>query len=297
MKKRIYILAISLLAAFSAMSQPLTTAEYHSFLLWFGGNTNTSVDRLEWTDSKLGAGGMFGVGYQWQKSLFALNTGLELSFQHRNLSIGDTEVSQPMLDTEQMPFTYRGWIKDRSDRMEAVDINIPILAGIQGKGAYLLAGLKLSINGYTWCHQNALFSTDGLYDRFYDPLVNMPNHGFHDYQPTSTKHSAWLGAELFASAEFGLVIPTQKDNTKIRLGLFGDYGFYQYNTRISNQQGNMLDTDWKNFLQLQLNHAYLSTEGAKAIVNNLHIGVKLTIQWQSGHYPCLICRWNHKKFN
>lgn len=298
MKKRISILAISILVAFFAMSQPLTTAEYHSLLMWVGGNTNTTIDKLDWTQSKLGAGGMLGVGYQWQKKLFAINTGLEISFQHRSLSISDAEVSQTMLDTERMPFLYRGWIKDRSDNMNMLDINIPLLAGVQGKAAYFLAGLKLSINGYTWCQQSALFSTDGLYDRFYDPLVNMPNHGFHDYQSTSTNHSGWLGAELMASAEVGILIPTKKENTKIRLGLFADYGLYQYNVRISNQQDSMLETDWSNFLQLQLNHAYLSSEGAKAIINNLNLGLKLTIQMQyGGHYPCLICRWNHRKFN
>ena len=297
MKRLIFILA-SLLICFWSTAQKHATPESHSLLLWANGGTTMTIDQLDWTTAKLGGGGMIGAGYQWQKKLFILNTGAEISFQHRITSIANTQISQDMLDTEKMPFTYRGYIKDRTDNMNSLDINIPVLAGIQGKVGYLLGGLKLSINGYTWCKQQAYYSTDGLYDRFYDPLVDMPNHGFHDYEPASTKSSCWIGAELMASAEMGVVFPTKKNNTKIRLGIFGDFGIFQYSNRITNQQGPLLQADWTNFLQLTLNNAYFSNEGVKAALHNMNAGIKLTILWQyNSRYPCLICRWNNGKYN
>ena len=297
--KRILVIFIGLtISLFTFAQKHYATAESHSFLVWGSGGISTTADQLDWTTTKLGGGGMLGAGYQWQKRLFIINTGAELSFQHRTLSVSNTQIEQDMLDTEQMPFTYRGYIKDRTDNMNSLDINLPLMVGMKGEKAYFLAGLKFSINAYTWTDQHAMYSTDGLYDRFYDPLVNMPNHGFHDYEPASSKHSCWLGAELMGAVEAGIVIPTSNKNTKIRLGLFADYGIYQYNVRIINNQGPALQADWKQNLQLTLNHAYLSNEGIRAALHNVNAGIKLTIQWQyESGYPCLICRWNHSKFN
>ncbi len=296
--KRLISIFSSLLICFCISAQKHASPETHSLLLWANGGTTMTIDQLDWTTAKLGSGGMIGAGYQWQKKLFVLNIGAEISFQHRITSIANTQISQEMYDTEKMPFTYRGYIKDRTDNMNSIDVNIPVLVGIQGKVGYLLGGLKLSINGYTWFKQQAYYSTDGLYDRFYDPLVDMPNHGFHDYEPANTKSSCWIGAELMASAETGVIFPTNKNNTKIRLGLFGDFGIFQYSNRITNCQGPLLQADWTNFLQLTLNNAYLSNEGVKAALHNLNVGIKLTVMWQyNSSYPCLICRWNNGKYN
>ena len=294
--KRISILIIALLSGLCVFSQPINTPGDHYLLIWGAGNANMTFDQLEWTNSKIGEGGMIGAGYQWTKKYFAINTGLEISFQHRVLGIDNTQLSQAMLDSEGMPFVYNGDLKDRKDVMNALDINLPLLVGAKGKIGYILAGLKIGINGYTWTKQKGYYSTQGLYDRFYDPLVNMPNHGFHDYEETTTRNAHWLGINLKAAVEFGVIIPTKNEHLRVRLGLFGDYGFYEYNVRRTNIAGPVLESSWDQYLQLTLNHPYLSPEGANSPINNLEAGLKVTFQWQYKHrYPCVICYWNHWK--
>lgn len=296
--KRISIIIISLLVGFAVYSQHISKPADQAFLIWASGNANVNFDQLDWTKPKIGEGGMIGAGYQWSKNYFAINTGLEFSFQHRILGVSNAELSQAMLDTEGMPFIYNGHIKDRTDVMNVLDLNIPILVGAKGNVGYILAGLKLGINSYTWTKQTGYYSTEGLYDRFYDPLVNMPNHGFHDYEAATTHNKGWLGLNLKASLEFGAIIPTKNEHLKVRLGLFADYAFYEYNVRPTHIAGPALESSWNQYLQLTLNHTYLSNEGVKTALNNVETGLKVTFQWQYKHnYPCVICYWSHWRKN
>lgn len=295
--KRLYLIAIAIAACVCSFAQSTSKSDKHSMLFWIDGGTSMTFDQLDWTTMKLGGGGMIGVGYQWKKQLFVLNTGAEVGFFHRALGIADTELSQDMLDTENMPFTYHGLLKDRTDMTNSLDINLPLLVGIEGERGYLLAGIKIGINGYTWFKQRGYYSTEGLYDRFYDPLVNMPNHGFHDFEETTSKNKLWMGVELLGSIDMGFIIRTENDKIQMRLGIYGDYSIYQYNNRLNNNAGHLLISDWNQYLQLTMNHAYLSNEGVKSALNNLTAGIKLTIQWQyKNQYQCVICNWANKNY-
>lgn len=286
MKRKLYI-ALFLLPA--TLCCPLVSAQ--SFVgMSLGGNIVRTVDRLSTTRARLSGGGEAGLAYGWQKEHFLFQTGVHYAFQSPVLSVNGQWLEQEMLDTRGMPFTYRGFLDKRTDRLYMHQLTVPLLVGGTWSGFYVLAGVKIGVNLSTTALQKGALRTVGDYQgRYYDLFENMPNHGYHDFEDVQTRHSLTLNRfDLRLAAETGYTFvlkssPKRKRSTILRTGLFAEYGLLNMHTGKSNEP--LVAADWSQYLHVQMTHIYASKESAGTRANMLLYGIRLTLLFPVSEAP------------
>lgn len=246
------------------------------------GNLVRTIDRLPQTNTRLAGGGEIGLAYEWQKGQFFLRTGVSYSLQCPSLAVDSQWLEQNMSDTRGMPFTYRGLIYQRTDRLYAHQVTVPFMVGGTWRGVYLLGGLKLGIALAASARQNALLYTAGDYQgRYYEWFENMPNHGYHDGEPVSSTHTIRLKRfDLRVAAEVGYTFTLHpharlKPSSLLRVGLFAEYGLM--NLHPSDNTAQRTAADWMQYLQVDMTHIYASKESNASQANLLVYGIRLTV--------------------
>ena len=165
--------------------------------------------------------------------------------------------------------------------------------------------------------KTALLTTTGDYDRYYETLTDMPNHGFYDLQPVRGKSrlgSDWdvrLYGEVGAVWHTPLMVSTSvrrgkyrgarssKMELKWRAGVFVGYGIrdltgsavYRYsgNSGSGNSSSNgnwnsssnagvpMTEVDPTRYMAVTLHSVYSSREAVDTRLNALSFGICLSI--------------------
>ncbi len=153
----------------------------------FSGGLVQTVDDMPQTKARLSGGGEIGVAYQYQHGHLLLHTGLNYTFQCPVQSVDSQWLSHSMIDTRGIAVTYRGLLDNRSDRLFVHQLTIPFMIGGNWSGVYLLAGLKFSVALAAQARETAALRTAGDYNgRYYEWFEDMPNHGYHDFEPVSS---------------------------------------------------------------------------------------------------------------
>ena len=246
------------------------------------GNFVQTTDRLPQTNARLAGGGEIGVAYEWQKGHFFLRTGVAYSLQCPSLAVDSQWLEQNMSDTRGMPFTYRGLLYQRTDRLYAHQLTVPFMVGGTWSGVYLLGGLKLSVALAATAQQDALLYTAGDYQgRYYEWFENMPNHGYHAGEPVSSSHGVSLNRlDVRLAAEFGYTFTLNtttrlKPSSILRVGLFAEYGLLNMLPGASSAP--RTSADWTQYLRVDMTHIYASEESNASRANLLVYGVRLTV--------------------
>lgn len=223
-----------------------------------GGLVQT-LDDLRQTQSRLSGGGELGVAYQYLHGHLLLHMGLNYTLQCPVQSVDSQWLNKSMIDTRGVAVTYRGLLDNRSDQLFLHQLSIPFMVGGSWSGFYLLAGLKFSVALAAQARETAALRTAGDYNgRYYEWFEDMPNHGYHDFEPvrssqnlplssspsSSPSSSAASGAlcrfDLRLAAELGYTFRLNIQPTHynprlnphsafapaplLRLGLFAEYG-------------------------------------------------------------------------
>lgn len=253
---------------------------------WFGVAVDADLawqlDKMNITKAKLGGGGSVGAVYQFQYNHFTLETGISGSYLLYNVGVADSLLHYEMIDTKGTQFTYNGYLKNRKDMSKNLSINIPLMLGAEFNYFYALAGAKLSLNLLTRTKQTALLSTTGDYDMYYETLVDMPNHGFHDFekeQTTGTMKFKML--DLRVAAEIGTLFYSSNRSAKYRIGVFAEYGVLNVRNQASDQS--LLVPDLSEYMHVQMNHIYSSSYNPTSPVNNLLCGIRFTALFSVGN--------------
>ena len=247
-----------------------------------GGNFVHVVDNLQMTQSRLSGGGEAGIAYEWQREHLIVRTGINYSLQCPSMAVDSQWLEQEMLDTRGVPFTYRGLLAQRTDRMNLHQLTVPLMIGGSWYGLYILAGVKMSVFLHATARQEAQLRTAGDYQgRYYDWFENMPNHGYHDFEPVESTHALQLQRfDVRLAAEMGYTISLNRYTdhrppSLLRMGVFTEYGLL--NLHSGNNTEPRTRTDWSQYLHVDMTHLYGSEESNASRANLFIYGVRLTL--------------------
>ena len=273
--RKVFAILLLLLSCTSVQAQHWLGVSVDADLAW-------QLDKINITKAKTGGGGAIGAVYQFQYNHFTLETGLNGAYTHNVVGVNDTLLRFDMIDTRGQLFTYNGYLKDRTDVSKTLSVNIPLMLGAELNHFYAIAGAKLSLNLLTRTQQTALLSTTGDYDIYYEPLVDMPNHGFHDFEKELTNGTMkFKMLDVRVAAEIGTLFYASNRASKYRIGLFAEYGVLNVREQSTNQP--LLVPDLSEYMHCQMNHIYSSSYNTTSPVHNLSCGIRLTVLFSIGN--------------
>ena len=276
----------------------------------FSGGLVQTVDDMRQTQSRISGGGEIGVAYQYQHGHLLLHMGLHYTLQCPVQSVDSQWLSHSMIDTRGVAVTYRGLLANRADQLFLHQLSIPCRIGGSWSGVYLLAGLKFSVSMAAQARETAALRTAGDYNgRYYEWFEDMPNHGYHDFEPVRSYQNLMLNRfDLRLAAELGYTFRLNIQPTHytprlnphsafapaplLRLGLFAEYGMINMLSSAAASSGLPPRTtaDWSQYLSVSLTHIYASDEAAKARANMLFFGIRMTLLFpvatSSDQYKC-----------
>ena len=162
------------------------------------------------------------------------DAGLGVNSAKTRFKVPDAEYAlRNVIDSEGEVFDYVFDVKDRRDAYWVSSVQIPVMLGGQWGKFYFLAGAKFDMALLVGTNVKASISTIGKYERYIDPLRNIPSQGFVDNTPWEQNGIVSFKPGVTGSAEIGMRlgpvyhatgydVPRQK--VQYRIALFGDYG-------------------------------------------------------------------------
>lgn len=290
--KRVYIILF-----FSVWAMLLSAQHYFGAVV--GGLATYQLDNVDKTKSRLGGGGEIGAIYQLQKNKFLFQTGLGVNYSVSVLGVDSMNLSAKMTDTGGTPFTYRGVVYDRIDRANVTEFLVPLMIGFKVSSFYALVGAKFVYPILSATRQTALLTTYGDYNgMFYEDFFDMPQHGYANAQPAESKGKADFLCDVRACAEFGgNWTLSGLNNSQLAVGLFAEYGVL--NT-LSGGNNNLVDVDYSQYMNITMNHIYTTLSRNSAIVNNLRVGLRVSLLLPVGDIngkrsKCMCLDWVYRK--
>ena len=256
-------------------------------------------DGLSLTSPRMGYGGMIGGEWLYKKNRFTFELGLQAVCQQANLTVSDETLQFSMRDTQDKPFVYNGYLTGRRESLLTFDLQVPLLFGLEYDYVYASLGAigVYTLTGNT--HQTALLTTTGDYDRYYETLTDMPNHGFYDLQPVrgnSRLGSDWdvrLYGEVGTVWHTPLMVSTSvrrgkyrgavsgKRELKWRAGVFVGYGMRDLTGSAVYRTGSSdmpkTEADPARYMAVTLHSVYSSREAVDTRLNALSFGIRLSI--------------------
>lgn len=171
------------------------------------------------SDFRWGLGYGVGLGflYEYQHNHFLLDLGVGVLWQdveHRS----ESDASAAYTDTQGDECTLSMHIR-RSDRVRMGYVEVPLLVGGQWNGFYLMGGVKAGVPLWGNTRSEARMSNWAMYDKYFVPFQQMPNHGLRLDEPVTRRHArpSYI-ADTRLSLELGLRL------RRYRLGVYADYG-------------------------------------------------------------------------
>lgn len=244
------------------------------------GHVPMVFDKTEMTHVTPSYGAGVGFSYEWHKDRFFLHTGAHYRFDCPAAGIDSLFLEQEMVDTEGVPFTYRGVLKDRTDHIRVGQLAVPLYAGFEWEGIYVMAGVTAVLFLHNSTLQKALLQTVGDYgNRYYEWIENVPSHGYHDFLSVQTSGTASLSPfDLRVGGEAGYTfrLKTRYNDppVRIRLGAFAEYGVFS----LTNKSDGIPMTlpDYSQYMQVTMTNIYCSSVGDSANPHMFLCGIRAT---------------------
>lgn len=257
------------------------------------------LDGLSFTSPRMGYGGLAGGEWLYKKNRFTFELGLQAVYQQANLTVSDEQLQFSMRDTQGKPFMYNGYMTGRCESVTTLDVQVPILFGLEYDYVYASLGAVgvYTVTGST--RQQAYLTTTGDYDRYYETLTDMPNHGFYDLQPVSGKSRLGSDWDVRLYGEVGgvwhtpLTVSTsirrgkysgsrsQTKQVKWRAGVFVGYGLRNLSGSAVYRTGSsdmpMTEADPARYMAVTMHPVYVSSESKDMRLNQLSFGIRLTV--------------------
>lgn len=175
-----------------------------------------------------------GIGYRYTHKWLLVDVGLGAEYRYRiNRPYDIVEVKADAVDNTNLPYTgYHTW-NGRETRMQHIGVSVPVMAGAEWKSLYAMVGFKANVDVWGMATEKGAYTLKGDYERFMDPLVNIPEHGFVQNEPYELSSSASIGWDVRVCAEIGYCLNGQSETrisrrkAEIRyyVGAFVEYGF------------------------------------------------------------------------
>lgn len=238
--KRIYAL-LALLSLTAAGLRAANTLEAdtrrHRLSVTGKGGLGTMIHHVENAKYRAGAGGSVGLNYDFYfLPYMGIGSGVEFSFLHSSYRVGARSYSMPAQDNDAMAggeaFTFLVSMQNEETSQRVTCLNIPLMLrfrvkwfsiGVGAKAGFPLAGRYDRFVGN--------LKTSGQYEKFPEPLEDMPEHGFVNGQAVYGSGSLRLRTDWAVSVDFGITLrPEGAGKGKggripfLEAGLFADYG-------------------------------------------------------------------------
>ncbi|MCR5050382.1 MAG: hypothetical protein K6A36_04795 [Paludibacteraceae bacterium] len=168
-----------------------------------------------------------GVGYRYMRNHFLFDIGLGAQYRHRwNRPYSIADIQAPSVDIEGYDYIGHHTWSNRSQTLQHVGVQLPLMLGAEWSGFYFLVGAKANVDLWGRRAEKGLYSLAGEYDRYIDPFSGMPENGFmaeEAYATNPVKMS--LGWDVRVCAEMGYRIHHTARNTDPLwyMGLFAEY--------------------------------------------------------------------------
>ncbi len=252
-----------------------------------------------------GGGGSFGFLYEFKHGNFLLQTGLNINFVQTTNFLGDYEDGRRTFDTQETEYYLKYYFKDRKDRLNETNLQIPILFGGNYNRFYFMGGVKLNVNLRSRSLMTANATTIGMYDRYFDPFTDMPNHGLVTQMNIDDRKEgfgvpfdALLSFEVGYSHNLKILLTAKKTGyiksleNIVRIAAYIDYGLVNHFREGRYNDLYMIHNNYPmNLDAIQMPHIYTTKNNLGAFVNNINAGVKLTflintVYGKCHWYPC-----------
>ncbi len=282
---RFSVMAIAMCLSFSLQAQ-----HYVGFSV--AGDMPFVLDKLSLTRPVISGGGEAGAVYQYQYKHLLLQTGLQLGLQVPKVAVDDEQLEARMTDTRGVRFVYLGSLRSRQDASVQLGAGVPLMIGYGGQYFYALAGARYYQILTANTTQKAQLRTVGDYEgRYYDLFENMPNHGYHDFQPVESKGRMSYRYDIQVLVEIGGRIrlggkrmsSRTTDKSILQVGVWASYGVMDIQPKQNVQSLERLSVpDYTEYMQVDMTYVYKSKEGVNASIHALNAGLKATLLFSVG---------------
>ena len=247
------------------------------------------LDKSEVTKPLIGWGEGVTLSYQYRHGHFLMSIGAAVSGEHPRVGVADEKYSPRMIDTEGREFIYLGSLESRSDLSSTLWFHTPVMIGFEVYPFYMMVGAQYSLFLSSWTHQTAQLAAGADYlGRYYDDYIDdMPTHGYHDYEPVSTKGQMKYKNDVRLLAELGGTIRIGQSKNGLdrllRIGAFAEVGLM--NVLGTPTVPNKTVWDVSEYMHVTMNHVYSAEDGNAGSVRNIVVGVRATCLFPAGGQP------------
>ena len=263
----------------------------HRLVVWGMGGYSSLFENADNVTSKGRLSGGLGVGYEWNRERFLLQTGVDFSCIGSNWRMESFVHEVPMVDSEGDAFTGRFHFNENHDVNTLGYLNIPLLVGGQFGRFYFLAGGKVGLNVFGTSKVENVVNATALYDEFIGEFEDMPNHGLAE-QTVKADCAVQMGLNVAVSAELGwtwLPAPEKKSQWIYRLGLVADYGVLNVHPGGASEETVLALSDAP--YRPVLNGLARTAEFSGTAVHPFFVGVKFTVLFNFKHRWDCHCEW------
>ena len=247
------------------------------------------LDKSEVTKPLIGWGEGVTLSYQYRHGHFLMSIGAAVSGEHPRVGGANEKYSPRMIDTEGREFIYLGSLESRSDLSSTLWFHTPVMIGFEVYPFYMMVGAQYSLFLTSWTHQTAQMAAGADYlGRYYDDYIDdMPTHGYHDYEPVSTKGQMKYKNDVRLLAELGGTIRIGQSKNGLdrllRIGAFAEVGLM--NVLGTPSVPNKTVWDVSEYMHVTMNHVYSAEDGNAGSVRNIVVGVRATCLFPAGGQP------------
>lgn len=259
----------------------VTVRAQHWIGLAVGAGPAWTLDTIGIASLKTGVAGGLGFTYQFQYSRFILETGLGAAVSSCAVGVQDSVWRYAMVDTRGQAFVYSLASEQRTDIARSVALTVPLLAGVEYGHFYGLAGVRLHLHLLTRTQQRALVRTAGEYDIYYEPLEDVPSHGFREQEACITRGTMRYRPDLRAVLELGAAFRSPAGSPKYRVGAYVEYGLLNVRPAASSPSLPLAEPDMS-AMSVTMHHLYASDVSAASPVHPLSCGIRFSVLFSVG---------------
>jgi len=293
MKKSLLFILLSVLSL-NVFAYTKLDPEQHHFLTVntsFGGtmllNTTPNIK------PSIGFSPSIGFGYRLYHNEFLLSLGVDAQYGFYTHVVANEQVEQGMTNPEGQFFNVKANVSSHTVLNHAINLNIPVLVGVEHRYFYMLAGVNAGFN--LWGRMSATAAVM--------PIESSPMQFFAtDGIVSSDTYPLHLQTNLMAHLELGGRIVSKATKLRERelrarkvryyLAAFAEYGFLSvYTSHVAS--GSLLDYRMKDeSMQLFVVPGFNSLDASRnAEYHPVTVGLKFTVAFEvPGPKHCVSCK-------
>ena len=278
MKRKLVIIA-------AILTMQMTFAQHY---IGVGASVSSPIqlDKSAATKPLIGWGEGVTLQYQYRRGHFLLSIGAAVSGEHPRVSVADETFDPRMMDTRGIEFNYLGSLKSRSDLSSTLWFHTPVMIGFETYPFYMMVGAQYSLFLTSWTHQTAQLAAAADYlGRYYDDYIDdMFTHGYHSYEPVSSKGQMKYKNDIRALVELGGTLPIGQNSNGLdrllRIGAYAEIGLMDVLDKPAAQ--NKTEWDVSQYMHVAMNHIYSAANANAGSLRNIVVGVRVTCLFPAG---------------